>query len=156
MPTTLGRPYTVNWRGKPPHMLFPDIPVWFSWLAKYGQFIDKLYYDCLIGGPWFPEGAEPDKFRRQWAYNISKRIDAIAEMEDEVWIIEVSASPGLRAIGQLLTYWALWQEDVKIHKPEKLVLVCSAVDRDLLACAAKYGIVTYVTPITEDFLQPRY
>ena len=149
MPTTLGRPFSVDWRGKPPHMLFPDIPVWYSWLAKYGQFIDTLYYDCLVGGPWFAPGAGPDKFRKQWAYNISKRIDAIAEFEDEVWIIEVTTSPGLRAIGQLMTYWALWLEDAKIDKPEKLVLVCSAVDRDLLACAAKYGIVTYVTPITE-------
>jgi len=130
-------------------MLFPDVPVWYSWLAKYGQFIDNLYYDCLVGGPWLPEGSAPDKYTAQWAYNISKRIDAIAEMDNEVWIIEVATSPGLRAIGQLLCYWALWLEDPKIMKPEKLVLVCSAVDRDLIACAAKYGIVTYVTPATD-------
>lgn len=148
MPTTLGKPFPVDWRGRPPHMLFPDIPVWYRWLAKYGQFIDNLYYDCLVGGPWLTEGQAADKFELQYAYNTSKRIDAIAETDKEVWLIEVSTAPGLRAVGQLMTYWALWLEDIKISKPEKLVLVCAAVDTDLLACAAKYGILTYVMPVT--------
>jgi len=127
-------------------MLFPDIPVWYEWLQIYGGFISNLYYDCLVGGPWLPEEKARDKLVSQWAYNISKRIDAVAEVGDEVWIIEVSTSPGLRAVGQLLCYWALWAEDPKILKRERLVLVCSACDRDLLACAARYGIVTYVMP----------
>jgi hypothetical protein len=148
MPTTLGQRFSVDWRGHPPHLLFPDIPVWYRWLAKYGQFITNLYYDCLVGGPWLPEGSTPDKFELQYAYNTSKRIDAIAETDTEVWLIEIATAPGLRAVGQLMTYWALWLEDPKINKPEKLVLVCAAVDTDLLACAAKYGIVTYVMPVT--------
>jgi hypothetical protein len=130
-------------------MLFPDIPVWYSWLTSYGQFITNLYYDCLVGGPWLPEGSAPDKFELQYAYNTSKRVDAIAETDTEVWLIEVATAPGLRVIGQLMTYWALWLEDPKINKPEKLVLVCAAVDTDLLACAAKYGIVTYVMPLAQ-------
>ena len=148
MPTTLGKPFSVDWEGHPPHMLFPDVPVWYSWLAKYGQYIETLYYDCLLGGPWLSPEAMKDKLAYQWAYNNSKRADAIAEMKDEVWIIEVSTSPGLRAIGQLLSYMSLWIEDPKINKPEKMVLVCANLDTDLIACAARYGIITYVTPIT--------
>jgi hypothetical protein len=149
MPTTLGPRFSVEWRGRPPHLLFPDIPVWYRWLDRYGEFINNLYYDCLVGGPWFPEGAAPDKFELQYAYNTSKRIDAIAETDTEVWLIEIATAPGLRAVGQLMTYWALWLEDPKINKPEKLVLVCASVDTDLLACAAKYGIMIYVMPITQ-------
>ena len=148
MPTTLGQQFSVDWRGHPPHMLFPDVPVWYSWLTTYGPYINKLYYDCLVGGPGLPDGPEVDKLAQQWAYNTSKRVDAIAETDKEVWLIEVATSPGLRAVGQLLTYWSLWQEDPKIMKPERLVLVCASVDTDLLASAAKYGILTYVTPIT--------
>jgi hypothetical protein len=129
-------------------MLFPDVPVWYSWLQIYGKFIHTLYYDCLLGGPWLSEDELQDKFKYQWAYNISKRADAIAETKDEVWIIEVSTSPGLRAVGQLLSYMALWLEDPKIQKPEKMILVCAEVDTDLIASAAKFGIITYVTPIT--------
>lgn len=148
MPTTLGKAFTVEWRGHPPHMLFPDVPVWYSWLKEYGQFITSLYYDCLLGGPWLTPEELKDPLVYQWAYNTSKRADAIAETDDEVWIIEVSTSPGLRAVGQLLSYMALWTEDPKIMKPEKMVLVCAATDTDLIACAARYGIQVYVTPIT--------
>lgn len=148
MPTTLGQSFSVDWRGNPPHMLFPDIPVWYSWLEKYGHIIKNLYYDCLLGGPWLPEGYLDDPMTYQWAYNISKRADAIAELENEVWIIEVSTSPGLRAVGQIMSYLSLWVEDPKIMKPEKGILVCTDVDTDLLSSAARYGIVTYVTPIT--------
>jgi hypothetical protein len=148
MPTTLGKSFSVGWRGHPPHMLFPDVPVWYSWLEKYGQFINRLYYDCLLGGPWMSPAQLADPLSYLWAHNTSKRADAIAELKDEVWIIEVSTSPGLRAIGQLLSYQSLWIEDPKINKPEKLVLVCANLDTDLIACAARYGIVTYVTPIT--------
>lgn len=129
-------------------MLWPDVPVWYSWLEKYGQFIDNLYYDCLLGGPELTPEERADKFKWQWAYNISKRADAIAETEDEVWIIEVSTSPGLRAVGQLMSYLSLWLEDPKIMKREKMVLVCAELDTDLIASAARYGIQTYVTPIT--------
>ena len=148
MPTTLGKPYSIDWRGYPPHMLFADVPVWYSWLEIYGKYIDKLYYDCLLGGPWMTEEALQDKLTYQWAYNNSKRADAIAELENEVWIIEVATSPGLRAVGQLLSYLSLWVEDPKIEKQEKMVLVCAELDTDLIACAARYGIITYVTPIT--------
>jgi len=147
MPTTLGKAFSVDWRGHPPHMLWPDVPVWYSWLETYGQFIRTLYYDCLLGGPALPPGALEDKLTYQWAYNISKRADAIAEMENEVWIIEVSTSPGLRAVGQLLSYQSLWLEDPKIEKIERLVLVCAEIDQDLISSAARYGIQTYVTPI---------
>jgi hypothetical protein len=129
-------------------MLFADVPVWYSWLAKYGQFIDKLYYDCLLGGPWASRDALKDPLYYQWAYNTSKRADAIAELKDEVWIIEVATSPGLRAVGQIMSYLSLWIEDPKILKPEKGILVCAELDTDLIACAARYGIITYVTPIT--------
>jgi len=129
-------------------MLFPDVPVWYSWLEQYGKYISNLYYDCLLGGPWLSKSALQDKLTYSWAYNISKRADAIAELDNEVWIIEVSTSPGLSAVGQIMSYMSLWLEDIKIDKPERMILVCNEVDTDLLACAARYGILTYVTPIT--------
>jgi len=143
MPTTLGRPYAVDWRGKPPHMLATDIPVWYKFLEKWGHLFTALYYDCLLGGPFLSPEEEKDPLKRMWRANISKRADAIAETESEVWIIEVADRPGLRAVGQLQVYWALWQEDPKIAKPEKMVLVCEQIDQDLLSAAAKFGILIY-------------
>ena len=144
MPTDLGRPYGIDWRGNPPHMLAPDIPVWWRFLEKYGPYFQALYYDCLLGGPFLTPEQEADPFQKMWRFNTSKRADAIAELSTECWIIEVAAYPGLRAVGQLQVYQTLWIEDIKIMKPERLVLISERIDNDLGAACAKFGILIYL------------
>lgn len=144
MPTSLGRPYSLEWRGNPPHMLKPDIPVWWRFLAKYGDPIKNLYYDCLLGGPYLTPEELKDPLKRDWQAISSKRADAICEFTDQVWIVEVSAEPGLRAIGQLQTYHALWMRDPKIAKIEKMVLVGERVDSDLLDAAGTFGLQVFI------------
>jgi len=146
MPTDLGRRYEIDWRGDPPHMLATDVPIWYRFLEVYGNDFQNLYYDCLLGGPFFTREELEDPMKKMWRANVSKRADAIAELPDGVWIIEVAKGPGLRAIGQLLTYRGLWLEDPKINKLEKMVLVCEVIDQDLIAAAAQVGILTYVMP----------
>ncbi len=144
MPTSLGRSYTIGWRGNPPHMLKPDVPVWYRFLEKYESYFEKLYYDCLLGGPTLTEEQLKDPMLRMYRSNYSKRADTIAELSDQIWIIEVAERPGLRAVGQLQVYRSLWVEDSPILKPEKMVLVATAVDQDLLASAARMGIEIYI------------
>lgn len=131
MPTILGPKYSTDWRGKPPHMLAPDIPVWYRFLKEWAAHFEALYYDCLLGGPEMTPEEEKDPMKRMWRSLTCKRADAIAETKNEVWIIEVSAYPGMRALGQLLTYQTLWLEDPKIDKPNKMILVADQVDRDV-------------------------
>lgn len=143
MPTTLGRTYSLEWRGDPPHMLKPDIPVWWRFLDAYSAPIINLYYDCLLGGPPTRPEEAIDPMLRMWRTLVSKRADAIAELDDEVWIIEVTDDPGLRAIGQLLSYRSLWLRDPKIIKLEKMLLVCNKIDPDLFDVCGTQGIQVY-------------
>lgn len=129
-------------------MLATDVPIWYRFLEKWGFMFTKLYYDCLVGGPWYTEQQLKDPMLRMWRANTSKRIDALAETENEVWIIEVAKTPGLRAIGQVQVYRSLWLEDPKIPKIEKTILVCEHVDTDLIAAATMYGIMVYVMPVS--------
>lgn len=144
MPTDLGPKYSTDWRGKPPHMLEPDIPVWYRFLDRYGKYFLNLYYDSLLGGPFLTEEEKTDPMKRMWRANTAKRADAIAETEKEVWLIEVSNYPGMRAIGQLHAYQALWIEDPKIMKIERLVLVCERLDTDIGAACGKFGFQIYI------------
>jgi len=125
-------------------MLPPDIPVWYRFLDTWGHEIKNLYLDCLLGGPYLTEEEEKDPIKKSWRHVNSKRPDAIAETENEVWIIEVSANPGLRAIGQCLAYLALWLEDPKIEKIEHAVLIVQTLDTDLGAVCAKMGVRIFV------------
>ena len=144
MPTQLGRRYNINWRGKPPHMLTSDHPVWYRFLDRYGKYFTTLYYDCLLGGPFLSDQDEKDPMKKMWRYNTSKRADAIAELDNEVWLIEVADYPGLRAVGQLQVYQTLWLEDPKIDKPERLLLVSERIDPDLAAACGRYNIQIYI------------
>jgi len=144
MPTELGRNYPLMWRGDPPHMLKPDIPIWYRFLAIYGGPFLKLYYDCALGGPTLTQADALDPLKKMWRGLLVKRADAIAELEDEVWIIEVSADPGLRAIGQLISYGHLWNRDPKIDKPVKLVLVSGTIEEDLADVVSSYGVLMFI------------
>lgn len=144
MPTTLGRPYPLTWKGKPPHMLKPDIPVWWRFLEKWGYQYQRVYYDCLLGGPTLTKEQELDPILRGWRANISKRADAIAITDRHVYIIEVASDPGLRSVGQLQTYHALWLRDPLILLPERLILVCEMIDPDLLDATSMHGIQIYI------------
>ena len=144
MPTDLGKEYPVIWRGDPPHMLKPDIPIWYRFLAIYSAPFLNLYYDCALGGPSLDADEIKDPLKVMWRGALVKRADAIAELEKEVWIIEVSADPGLRSIGQLISYGHLWKRDPKIDKPLKLVLVSGTIEEDLLDVVSSYGVQTFV------------
>ena len=146
MPTTLGAGFPTNWRGTPRHMLQQDVPVWWRFLDRYGQYINTVYYSCLVGGPWLTPIEEQDPLKVMWRANTAKRIDALAELEDSIWIIEVSDRPGMRALGQLITYQSLWREDPIIDKPVTLVLVSSSVDEDIAIASARSGVKQFILP----------
>jgi len=144
MPTELGRPYSLDWRGDPPHMLKVDVPIWYRFLEKYGSPFLKLYYDCLLGGPFLDAEELKDPYKRDWRILNSKRADAIAELKDEIWIIEVAKEPGLRALGQVQVYRALWLRDPKSMKIERPVLVADTINKDLLDAAGMYGVSIFI------------
>src|SRR4030042_1521136 len=50
MPTTLGNEYSPLWRGKYPHMLEEDRPVWERFLNQYTNLFERIYYDVRVGG----------------------------------------------------------------------------------------------------------
>lgn len=125
-------------------MLQPDIPVWYRFLEEWAPHFINLYYDCLLGGPDLDDKEERDPMKRMWRALICKRADAIAELKDEVWIIEVSAYPGMRALGQMLTYQTLWLQDVKIDKPNKMILVADQVDPDVRMALDPHNVRLYL------------
>jgi len=141
MPTMLGEAYLPTWRGKYPHMLQEDYPIWELFLTRHATLFQRVYYDVRVGGVWSDVPTTPEKDKLMF-YNVTaKRIDVVAELKDEVWIIEVASHPGLRAMGQVMTYFALWYKEPKIDKPAKAVLVANLVDADLMEAMRINGVL---------------
>lgn len=144
MPTNLGRSYPLTWRGNPPYMLDTDVPVWYRFLEKYGAPFINLYYEVRVGGPFLTPLEAKDPLKKDWQMLLQKRLDALAELKDEVWIIEVNAEANLRSLGQVITYQTLWLRDPKIPKIERLILVGQNIDPDLIDAAGQHGVQVYV------------
>jgi len=122
-------------------MLPPDVPLWRAYLDKAaGQFL-RFYYNVRVGGPDISKIKADLALAKMWYASTAKRIDAIGERENEIWIIEVAASPYLRAVGQCLSYKFLWEEDPKIDKPAKMILLCPFIDSDLERILKHYGVM---------------
>jgi hypothetical protein len=141
MPTDLGEPFQITWRGDPQQMLPPDVPLWHAYLDKEAYRFLKFYYNVRVGGPDMTNVIADEAIKRMWYASTAKRIDAIGELENEIWIIEVASSPYLRAVGQCLSYKFLWEEDPKISKPAKAVLLCYYLDSDLERILKHYGVM---------------
>jgi hypothetical protein len=145
MPTELGESFNVAWRGDPQQMLPKDIPLWHTYLEKAAHQFLRFYYNVRVGGPDVSKIKASPELAYQWYASTAKRIDAIGEKEKEIWIIEVASNPYIRAVGQCLSYPFLWNEDPKIDKPAKMILLCYFIDSDLERILKHHG-VTIVTP----------
>ena len=140
MPTDLGEPFDITWRGDPQQMLPSDVPLWHRYLDAHAQEFMKFYYNVRVGGPDITKIVADEAMKKMWYAATAKRIDAIGEKKDEIWIIEVAASPYLRAVGQCLSYLYLWNLDPKIDKPPKMVLLCYYLDSDIEKVLTHHGV----------------
>jgi hypothetical protein len=146
VPTDLGREYEITWRGDPQQMLPPDVPLWHKFLNRYAGNFERFFYNVRVGGPDISKITGDEAMKRMWYASTAKRIDAIGEMKSEIWIIEVASSPYIRAVGQCLSYKFLWDEDPKIDKPAKMVLLCYFIDSDLRRILEHYGTHIFTIP----------
>lgn len=131
MPTDLGSEFSPLWRGRYPNMLPEDVPIWDKFLDLNANLFKRIFYNVRVGGVVTTDQAQDRKMADMYFKVTAKRIDALCELEKELWLVEVAARPGLRAVGQLTSYVYLWNEDPKINKPLYGVLVGQDIDADL-------------------------
>jgi hypothetical protein len=147
MPTELGEPFPITWRGTPEQMLPADVPLWHAYLDRAAGRYKQFYYNVKVGGPDLSKIQVDEGMKKMFYQATAKRIDAIGEKEDSIEIIEVASSPYLRAVGQCLSYAFLWNLDRKINKPAKMVLLCWYLDFDLeMVLTAHQVEVIQLTP----------
>jgi len=146
MPTELGEPFEITWRGEPQQMLPADVPLWHLFLDHYASNFERFYYNVRVGGPDMTVLKVDLAMAKMWYASTAKRIDAIGEKKNEIWIIEVASSPYLRAVGQMVSYHFLWDLDPKIKKPVKDILVCYFIDSDLEKILKHYKVQVIKIP----------
>lgn len=123
-----------------PHLLPEDIILWERFLDRHGNEFTHFDYDVRVG-----EGRPTDDYYpqniQQMALDLSmRRIDAVGHTPNELYIIEVTVSAGLKAIGQLITYPILYKQTFQPTKPLHPLLVTEALQPDVLPALEHHSL----------------
>lgn len=78
-----------------------------------------------------------------------KQIDMVFEKESEIWLIEAKKSLNFEALGQVLTYEKLYQEQFPCKKTLKLGIVCEEGDLEIEEACRSKGVKVFILPEKE-------
>jgi len=128
-------------------MMPGDVPLWQRFLTQHGEYFDSFDYDRHVGQGVDIDPAWPEEIVRAALALTQKRIDAVGYKGPEVWLFEVKPDAGLSALGQLLSYKALWERDPVNPKVTYLAIITDRLNPDEQFLFESHGIRTYiVTP----------
>lgn len=127
-----------------PHMLHEDVAVWTRFLEKMARVINRLWYDVHVGQPVIPDDRESTIQEKVAAGVTRKRIDVVASIGGEFWVIEVKPVAGMAALGQVYAYNRLFTIEYDTFRPTKPVVVCDVLDADVGISFEELGVMVFV------------
>ena len=124
-----------------PHMMTEDTEVWTKFLKAGTAKITRVWYDVRVGSTVL-QGPEVSELEMRIAAGLTrKRIDAVAEVEGNTWVVEVKPYVTMYALGQILTYVRLFEQEYSYPGQLTAVLLCDDYDIDLLEEFEEFGIL---------------
>jgi len=111
-----------------PHMRSDEARIWTKFLKTTNLDFELIIYDLHLGTGTLPLPSDPDYMRRLLSAVTKKRVDAVGETKDDIWIFEVKPRISMSALGQLVTYFELYQEE---HRPLKPVMLAAIGEREV-------------------------
>jgi len=136
----LGEAMNANVMANYPHMMAEDRDIWTKFL-ELGEFeIGKVWYDvhCGLGLP-VPGGAGSTEYKISQGVT-RKRIDVVCQVNDEIWIVEIKPHTNMKALGQIITYKKLFEEEYSVTYRIIPVILCWTIDPDIVPILKEFGI----------------
>jgi hypothetical protein len=127
-------------RLKFPGMLPREIIIWRNWCKLHEAEYDRFDYNTRIGSGHDPGPSWPDEIRRMAVANTQLRIDAVAWKGDTPTLLEVKDRAGASAVGQILTYEAVWLQDFPQGPPPLLIMVTNRLQNNIMPLVKKANI----------------
>lgn len=136
--------FAPDWAGHPQQMSANDYVIWVTYQEMLPNGIKSLYFNVPVGDPiLFSEGLEENIARLVNAVS-RRRIDVVGETLNAWYLLELRWNAGPGAIGSVLTYKALWEEDPPDQKFVIPIIVTNYTDENLIRACKKYGIMMHV------------
>lgn len=117
-----------------------DFMIWRRWWPSVQHLALRMWFDVGLGEtPTIPEGTSAD-LAFMWERNNQPRADAIIEMAEDISLVELRENASGNAIGRLLEYSDLLDEDAPWPKPIRMLLVTNRDNPNVRRSAEKRGI----------------
>lgn len=110
-----------------PHMLTDETRIWTRFLETTNLDFEKITYDVHLGAGVLPLPADPQYMRDLLSAVTKKRVDAVGETKEDIWLFEVKPRISMSALGQLVTYFELYQAE---YRPTKGVMLAAIGERE--------------------------
>ena len=131
-----------------PHMMAEDTAVWTKFLESEVVEIRRVWYDMRVGMSVLRMEGPQTQESRIAAGLTRKRIDVIASVGNDFWVIEVKPRANMYAVGQVLVYTRLFSQEYVTTGQVISVIVCGNSDEDLLDEFEDFGILVFETDET--------
>jgi hypothetical protein len=144
MTIELGRTFPNNLAVVPPGMARGDYEIWVRFLAAHAKDYTGFWYNIRLGtGRPLPGDVEP-ALTKDWLYITQKRADAIGIKLATLDFFEVRPQAGPGALGSLLTYKHLWEQQPPDPRPVQWIILTDYSTPDDLAAAAAQKIKLWI------------
>lgn len=132
-----------------PHMYGAEADIWRRWLkAHRGEYL-RFEYDVHVGRAW-PEHLDLPQVWRVGADAVYlKRIDVVGFQADSITIFEVKPHAGLGALGQIMGYLALYEEQFAPREELKGAIVTELADPNIKKILEENGVGLFIVPKEE-------
>jgi hypothetical protein len=136
--------FPAAWRGRYPHLMPIDAAIWGRFLDKHGSLFLGFQYDVTLGegAQSLPGMSDKDKFLL-WSLTV-KRSDCLGIRRDGLLLVEVKPRLGMAAVGQVVSYYILWQRQYGGPPAVRVAVVCEQSERDLQFVCERLGVDVFV------------
>ncbi len=105
--------------------------LWRDFLKLYGDKFETVEYNVRVGQGLDPGPSQSEEMRRMWYMVTTKRVDVVANRQNQTWVIEVEERPGLRTFGQLRAYELMLPKYYPVRDVVVAALVCRYIGFDM-------------------------
>lgn len=123
-----------------PHMSPEDAAVWGRFIEAYPASYETCQYDVVVGSvPQFVKD-DPNVDQASMERLYRKRIDVVAKMSNDIYIIELKPQCTTASIGQVKGYLYLYDRDVKPTETLHPTIICGGAQEDVVEFARNEGV----------------
>ncbi len=106
-----------------PHLKPNDVHLWEKFIRANANFFDTVDYDVAVGEGVVVGDVTADVYAKSFKKLTQKKIDVIGYRKDQVWIVEVKPFAGSSALGQLLSYRILFDDETLEGETVHLMII---------------------------------